>query len=233
MSPVVARGVVTAEQGRRLVDRLADSSAARRRLVNALAMAAVAMAATVAGWRARPPDPGGWSRPAAAALALAFGWAAVAKLAGRRRWIRTLESHALPDAARTMARSGVPIAEAFVPALVVLGYPRLAAAWALVLLTAFTTIAVRARVAGGRAVPCGCFGGRDRIDFRAVLARNAGMAAIALFVAFAAADAPRLAWPATPARADALPFVLAIGGILVAAATALRAATWLRRGSRP
>jgi hypothetical protein len=232
MSPLVARGVVTAEQGRRLVDRLADSSVAGRRAVNAIAMGAVATAAALAGWRARPPDPGGWSRLAAAALALTFGWAAVAKLAGRRRWIWTLESHALPEAARRVGRSGVPIAEAFVPALVLLGYPRAAAVWGLVLLTLFTTATVRARVGGGRAVPCGCFGGRDRIDFRAVLARNAGIGAVAMFVALGAVDVPRLVWPAAPASADALPAALAIGGILVAAATVLRAATWLRRGSR-
>jgi hypothetical protein len=233
LSPVVARNVATAEEGRRLVDRLAESSPARRRVAHAIALGAVVVAATMAGWRARPPDPGAWSRVAAAALALTFAWAAVAKLAGRRRWIRTLESHALPEVARRIARSGVPIAEALVAVLVVLGYRRMAGAWALALLAAFTAVTVRARVAGGRTVPCGCFGGRARIDVRTLLARNAGIGAIAVFVMFRAVDASTLTWPAPPTSTDALPVALAVGAILVAAVTGLRAAAWLHRGSRP
>jgi hypothetical protein len=233
LSPVVARDVVTAEQGRRLVDHLAESSAARRRVVHAIALGAVVIAATVAGWRARPPDPGAWSRIAAAALAITFAWAAVGKLAGRRRWIRTLESHVLPEVARRIARSGVPTAEAFVPVLILFGYRRVAAVWALVLLAAFTAVTVRARVAGVGTVPCGCFGGRDRIDVRIALARNAGIGVIAVFVMVRAVDAATVNWPAPPTPADALPVALAVGGILVAAVSGLRAAAWLRRGAGP
>jgi len=232
LSPVVARGVVTAEQGHRLVDRLAGSSAERRRVANAIAMGAVAATVSVVWWRARPPDPEAWSSLAAAALALTFGWAGGTKLAGGRRWNRTLERYPLPTRVRRIARSGVPIAEALVPALVVLGYPRAAAVWALVLLAAFTTATMRARATGARTVPCGCFGGRDAVDVRAVLVRNATIGAAAAFVAIAGVDAPRLVWPAT-GPGDALPIALAGVGLVVAAGTGIAAAVWLRRGVRP
>jgi hypothetical protein len=198
LSPVVARGVVTAEQGHRLVDRLAGSSAERRRVANAIAMGAVAATVSVVWWRARPPDPEAWSSLAAAALALTFGWAGGTKLAGGRRWNRTLERYPLPTRVRRIARSGVPIAEALVPALVVLG----------------------------------CFGGRDAVDVRAVLVRNATIGAAAAFVAIAGVDAPRLVWPAT-GPGDALPIALAGVGLVVAAGTGIAAAVWLRRGVRP
>jgi hypothetical protein len=108
-----------------------------------------------------------------------------------------------------------------------------AAVWALVLLAAFTAVTVRARIDGGRPVACGCFGGRDRIDVRTVLSRNAGIGVAAVYVMFRAVDASTLTWPAPPTSADALPVALAVGGILVAAVSGLRAATWLRRGTRP
>jgi methylamine utilization protein MauE len=232
LSPWVARNVGSADEGRRLVDRLAESSESRRRLANALGLAVVAAVALVAWSRARPPDQGAWSRLAAAALAITFAWAATAKLVARRRWIRSLEAHRLPAAVARLARSGVPVAEALVPALVVLGLPRAAAWWAILLLVTFTAAALRTSGLGGGTVPCGCFGGRDRVDVRVAAVRNALLAGIAALVVASASDATLLGGlTRRPAAADALPVALVAGGLAVAAATAWRAAAWLRRGS--
>lgn len=231
LSPWVARGVGSADEGRRLVDRLAESSEGRRRLVNAIALAVAATVALVAWARARPPDQGAWSRLSAAALAITFAWAATAKLVASRRWIRSLEAHRLPTAIARLARSGVPIAEALVPALVMLGLPRAAAWWAILLLVAFTAATIRTTGPGGRTVPCGCFGGRDRVDVRVAAARNALLAGIAAFVATTASDSSLLGHLTRPAAADMLPAVLVTGGLVVAVVTAWRAAAWLRRGS--
>jgi hypothetical protein len=182
--------------------------------------------------RARPPDPGAWSRLAAAALALTFAWAAVAKLVARRRWIRTLEAQRLPSPLVAVAISGVPLAELLVPAFVMLGLPRAAAWWAILLLVAFTATALRAARERGGTVPCGCFGGRDSVDVRVAAARNALLAGIAAFVAAIASDAPLLGHLTRPTAGDALPATLVAGGIAVAVATSWRAAAWLRRGSR-
>ena len=232
LSPIVARGVVTAEVGRGLVDRLASSSPGLRRLMNGVALGAVAAAATVVGWRARPPDPGAWSRLSAAALATLFVWASVSKLVARRRWIRTLEAQGWAARVRGFATWATPAAEASVMVLVLAGVPRAAGVWALVLLSAFSLATVRARVLVGKAVPCGCFGGRSRIDFRVALVRNAAIGSVAAFVAATAVDQPRLTWPGMPTGADVLPFVLASVGFAVALGTAWGAGTWLQRGGR-
>ena len=84
---------------------------------------------------------------------------------------------------------------------------------------------------GGR-VACGCFGGRESVEFRSVLARNALLLAIAAFVAIGGADAPAIWLPGAPAVGDALPLALTLGALAAAVLVAWRASVWLDRGRR-
>jgi methylamine utilization protein MauE len=174
---------------------------------------------------------GGWQRLAAASLALIFAWSAGSKVVAGRRWARTISDHRLPLPIQRVARVGVPFIEAVVPSLVIVGFPRAAAWWVLLLLIGFSLELIRVRRPQTGAVPCGCFGGRRSVDLRAALARNAAIGAIAAF-ATNAHGSPRLGWPDMPEPVDILPMVLASVGMAVAGLTAWRASVWVRRAAR-
>jgi hypothetical protein len=229
LSAASSAHVSDAEDSRRLVDRLNARPAMRRAVWNAAAM--VLVGALALGLGVRADD--GWISFSAALLAGVFGWAAAAKTIAHRRWRRALAAHQLPRAFEGLATWGTPIAEALVPALVVLGYGRAASAWALLVLAAFSIELVRVRARVGPSVPCGCFGGRSTIDAGRLWTRNAALAAVALLVVAFGADAPAVEWPGRPGPGEALPMVLAIVGVAVTGWTAWRASTWLggdRRG---
>ena len=114
---------------------------------------------------------------AAATVALAFAWAALAKLADRARWQRTLERYALSQQVRRAAVWSVPAAELAIAGLA-LAAPAVAAVPALATLAAFSALLL-ARRGGQKRVPCGCFGGGGERDYRILLARNACLAALA------------------------------------------------------
>jgi hypothetical protein len=159
-------------------------------------------------------------------VAVAFAWAATAKVLRSGRWRRALSGHRLPPPLERAAVWGVPAVELAVLALAAAGRPRASAALALAALVAFTSALVRTALRGGREVPCGCFG-REAVDVRGALARNAflGALAVAAFVA-APADPPISA----PTAGDAVPALLAGGALLAAAATAWRTSVWFSRG---
>jgi len=227
LGAVTAYASETPEASRALLDRLVAAPERRRRLVNAAALATVAVAACAGGLR---PAPGGWWRLAAAAVGVTFGWAAASKVAGRRRWRRVLRAHELPARLERAAFSVVPAAEALVPALVLAGRPRAAAALALALLAGFTTETVRVRRRVGPRVPCGCFGGREDVGFRAVLARNLVLGGLATAVLLAARPVPAARPLGMPAASDLAPFALVLGSGAVAVLVGWRAAAWLARG---
>ena len=214
-----------AEDGRRLVDRLSERGDGLRRVGVAVTLAVVAVAAL-----ASVPDAarGGAAALAAAIIAAAFAWAAVAKLTAGRRWGRTLAAYDLPPWLAARARVGVPAAEALVPTLALLGLPRPACAWAGVLLVAVTAAVVRAARRHGGQVACGCFGARRERPLGQILARNAGLLALAMFGAAGTVDAP--AWPGPPVAGDWLPMTLAIGGLLAVAVASWQVAVAIGRG---
>jgi hypothetical protein len=219
----------TPERSRALVDRLASAPEGRRKAANALAQGAVLVAAAVSASRA----PGGsWPVLAAAALAAVFSWSAVSKIVGFSRWRRMLLSQRLPRAAERVSSWSVPLGEAFVPVLVVTGSVHAAGAWALLLLAVFSIELVRVRRLVGARVPCGCFGGREAIDVRTALVRNAGLGLLAMVVTVFGHDRPAIRWPGVPAAADLVPSMLALGAVLAAALTAWRASAWLAKGRR-
>jgi hypothetical protein len=222
IAPLVAVRADEPEDGRRLVDRLSSMDGRVRSVVNAGAALFVGAAAAAAASSTR----GGWGRAAAAALALAFGWAAVSKLAGMRRWRRTLDEHRLPGWLAGPVAWAIPLVEALVLLLVILGRERAAAAVVLGALAIFSAVLVRAAIRDGRRVPCGCFG-RSAVDVRTALARNGILAGVALFAWAAAAPDPSLV---LPSGGDVVPAMLTAVTLVVAAATAWRASVWFSRG---
>src|SRR5438876_258169 len=124
------------------------------RMVNGIALTVVAGVAIAAAARSKPE----WGTGApAVVVGAAFAWAATAKILRPRAWRGALNGYGLGGLERA-ASVGVPILELTVPALVVAGQPRAAAALTLVLLGSFSMALLRARRLGGDRVPCGCFG---------------------------------------------------------------------------
>ena len=222
IAPVVAARASEPEDGRRLVDRLSSMGGRVRSVVNGAAALAVGAAAAATASSTN----GGWGRAAAAALAVAFGWAAVSKVVGMRRWRRALDGHRLPRRTAAPAVWAIPLVEAQVPLLTILGRERAAAGVALAALAIFSVALVRAAMHDGRRVPCGCFG-KSVVDVRAALVRNALLTGLALSTWRTAGPDPDVI---LPSGGDVLPATLAAATLVVATATAWRASTWFSRG---
>jgi Methylamine utilisation protein MauE len=227
LSAIVSWRSITQELSRALVDRLVSASGTARQIANGVALVLTAFAAVAAS--ARVPA-GTWWTIAAAALAAVFAWAVVSKAAGWRRWHRALDAYSLSPALERTAARAVPVAEAFVPALVVAGLPRIAALWSAVLLAVFSLALIRARRRVGGRVPCGCLGGRDAVDVNAALGRNLALVLTAVVVCARASDAPVISSPSVPVAADILPLTLALGTLAASTLLAWRASVWLARG---
>ena len=229
LSPVVGRRLVTSEQRRALVDRLATAPGSPRRIVNGVALLVLAGIALVLAADA----PGGGGVPlASAALSSVFASAAVSKVVARRRWHLVLAAHRLPAVVGRAAAWFVPAAELAVPVLVLAGLPRAAGLWSALLLAAFSFELVRVRRRDGDRVPCGCFGGRETVGIGAALLRNVGVGALAVFVWSSARNGPTVAWPAPPSEGDVLPMILLLASVAAAALAGWRASVWLGRGNR-
>jgi hypothetical protein len=229
LSAIVSWRSTTQEQSRALVDRLVAVPASVRRIANGIVLVLITLVAAGTSTRVTA---GSWWTLAAAALASVFGWAAVSKIAGSSRWVRALAAHGLPRPVERIAVWAVPVAEGFVAMLVVVGLPRLAALWSVLLLTVFSLTLIRARRLFGHRLPCGCLGGGDAVDVRAALARNVGLVLIAGTVIARGTDLPVFSWPGAPGASDVLPLTLTCGTLAASALVAWRASTWLARGRR-
>src|SRR5688500_14237574 len=124
---------------------------------------------------------------AAVLLAAVFVWAAASKLFSYRRWNTTLDGYGLPLAAKSVAAPLVPVAELATAVLLIVA-TRAGAAAALALLSLFCLAIFRARSITGDKVPCGCFGGSEHRDYRAMLWRNTAL--ILLSAAILGSDEP-------------------------------------------
>ncbi|MGH2749894.1 MAG: MauE/DoxX family redox-associated membrane protein [Actinomycetota bacterium] len=113
---------------------------------------------------------------AATVLAIAFGWAALAKLLGYERWRLALSGYRLPGMLERFARPGTIGVEAVIAALVLSGPLPVAGSLALAMLSALCLLILRARAARGDRLPCGCFGSTKERDYRLMLTRNAALA---------------------------------------------------------
>jgi hypothetical protein len=164
-------------------------------------------------------------------VSVAFGAAAVWKLARFRTWRRALRRYGLPAALEGPALVGVPVAEAATAALPFLGLRSTAGMVALASLSAFSVAIVAARVRTGRRLSCGCFGAAVERDYRALLARNAVLATVAAVAWRSGTDAPVLGWPGVPSGLEILPAAfVAAAGVLAVWAIA-QAVVAVRRGS--
>jgi hypothetical protein len=215
LGPVLAFGVRSPSDAAALVERL-DRSApkARWRIANGLALSMVLVAILL---KIRTIDaPSGVGALAAAGLALTFGAAAVAKLARRAAWRRTLGSYGLRSGASRLVGFGVPAVELGIAATVLVGLASSAGLLSIVALVAFSGAIVVGRVQAGRRLECGCFGGSGTRDYRLLLARNLALAGVAFVAWRAGEDAPLVRALGEPAGADLLPVALVVLGLALA-----------------
>jgi hypothetical protein len=223
MAPLAAASSTSEEEAATAADRVEAFGRSRvRRAANAAASALVAGAAVLA-IPAAGPAMAGPTRLAPLALAAVFAWAAGAKALRWDRWMRTVARHDLPPLVERAARGGVPVMEAGTALLLLTGFHRAGAVIAVVLLTGFTVVILRAALrTDGNEVPCGCFGKETRIDARLAVARNAALAVLAV-AAF------RVPSPATlPTEGAALPVTIAVVGAAAGTWFVIRATAAMR-----
>ena len=157
------------------------------------------------------------ARVALAVLAVVFAWAAGAKLFGLASWRRALDGYELPRPAALLAFWITPIAEIAVVALALASQGRAAAAVALILLGGFTGGLLRARALHGERVPCGCFGKTTERPVSLMLWRNAALALASIIVLTGPREASLVAGVRWPSGSEALPAVLVVLGVALAA----------------
>lgn len=162
------------------------------------------------------------------AVAVVFGWAAVAKVVQWRSWRSSLIAYGIPRAGEATAAVLVPLAELGVVALVVSGLMNVAMAFALGLLALFSFAVLAARARSGDRLPCGCFGKAEARDYRLMLVRNALLSALAATVLLAGDGETVVSGADLGARDEILPALLVAGGVLLGV-WMLRHATQLMR----
>jgi hypothetical protein len=225
---VVAMRARTHDQSSALVDRLAESASwVGWRVAHALALALVIGAA----WASIPIVPSEPGAVAGAILAAAFGAAAVAKIAGRRSWMRTLRGYRLPSTVERTAGPGVPAVEVALAAMPFLGLTSSAGLAAFVVLGLFSAAVVLARVRVGPRLDCGCFGATSARDYRVLLARNGALAVAALVAWQEGVDAPVLRSLGVPSGSELLPAALVVLGLGLGAWVAAQALVVVRRAA--
>jgi hypothetical protein len=163
-------------------------------------------------------------------LALAFAWAAVAKLSGFGRWRTALAGYGLPSAIEPATALLVPFAEMAVAFVTIAVSVRSGAVTAAVMLALFSLAILRARSVKGDRLPCGCFGGSTERHYSAMLMRNAALgvaAAISLF----GSGGPGGAVDSMPEGTDVLPATLVLAGLALVGWVAVQTSRSLQRRS--
>ncbi len=229
LSAMVAMRTRTTEEGAALVGRLADAASRPVwRVAHAVALAAIVGIAT---WTAVSAESvGSAGRVAAAVLSIAFGSAAVAKIAGRRRWARALASYRLGPL-EGAALVGVPVVELGLAALPFLGLVSTAGLASLAVLFVFSSAIAVGRIRVGRRLDCGCFGSTRPRDYRLLLARNGVLAVVAVVAWREGRDAWIGGSLSAPSGSDLLPAVLVATGLALAIWVSVRAVVTVRRGA--
>ena len=171
-------------------------------------------------------------RVVAALLALVFLWSGTAKLARRAAWMEALRAYRLSRPVEALAAPGVVIAEWIVVAMLVAGATRAGAASALALLSAFSIAVLRARAVQGDRLPCGCFGGRDRRDYRTMIVRNGVLGAMAALILITGRDVSLFDGFRMPGSSEVVPAVLVAAAVVVLVWMVLYVIVWARRGQQ-
>jgi hypothetical protein len=121
-----------------------------------------------------------WVSLASIVLAGAFAWAGSMKAVRSERWRMDLVSYRLARPVRVAVFLALPWIELGIAGALIAGAARSGAVVALGLLGIFCAAIIRTRlVLGTDKLGCGCFGGNRIFDYRLMLARNVGLAALA------------------------------------------------------
>ena len=171
------------------------------------------------------------ARFASILLALAFAWAAVAKIVAYRRWQQVLERYGLARPLRMAAAPAVPLFEVTIAAVTLFVSPRIGAIAAVAALAVFSLAIMRARALQGDRLPCGCFGGSSERNYQTMVVRNAVLGALATIVLISRIEST-IDLPA-PTASEALPVGLVVLGAALAIWTGLQASTYLRHREHP
>lgn len=215
LAPIVAVDVRTPAAGAALVERLARSaSKARWRIANGIVLATVVV---VEVFRLGAFDGvGEVGAVAAGGISLVMGAAAVSKLVRARAWRRSVRSYAFPEPLEHLVVVGVPFVEIAIAALPFVGMASTAGLLTIAVMIAFSAAIVLARLRVGPRVECGCFGASATRDYRALLGRNAGIAALGVVAWRGSTDSPAFRSLGSPTGGDLLPAALTVVGIAVA-----------------
>jgi uncharacterized membrane protein YphA (DoxX/SURF4 family) len=163
-------------------------------------------------------------------LALVFLWSGAAKIARRSAWIDALRGYRLPRPVAAVAAPGVVVAEWSIAALLVAGATRVGSALALAMLSAFSLAILRARALQGDRLPCGCFGGSDGRDYRAMIARNVILGGAAASMLVADRDLAVFEGMRVPRPSELVPAGLIVVAAIVAVWMLLQVFASSRRG---
>lgn len=227
LSVAVGWSAVSTERVQSVVDRLESLAEGRvTRIANTMLLLVVGLSALFL------PAVGGQGpalRVAPLALALVFGWAALAKWTRSSRWRETLRVYALPKRLEILALSTVPTAEATVPVLGLSGQTKQMAALAVVLLIVFSAAVLSARFRHGAELPCGCFGRGGVRDYRALLLRNLVLSIAAITILAGQPSRPLLDGLRGPHVREVVPAMLVLAGLVLATV----AVTQIRRLRSP
>ena len=148
-----------------------------------------------------------------ALLGLTFAWAALAKVVRWSRWLGALRGYGLPSVVATTTAPAVPALEALCAALLLSGRTKVGSALALALLASFSGALLYAQQKRGDRLPCGCFGRATERDYRVMLARNAGLTALAAILVLTDDDVSLAGALSVPSAGDAFPILLVIAGL--------------------
>lgn len=167
------------------------------------------------------------ARIASIALAVAFGWAGLTKLVSFKRWSEVLNRYGLPKPVRPVVSMVTPLVEFAISAMLILGVTRAGAITALIALALFSLAILRARSINGDRLPCGCFGGANKRDYKTMLLRNAALGVLASMALLTDGDLGT-AWPSAPVTEQMLPAALTVVGTIFILWIAWQASVSLR-----
>ena len=164
-----------------------------------------------------------------AVLAVTFLWSASYKFARPAAWREALDVYGLGGTPAGVVWIFVPLAEAGVVALLIGGRAAPGGALALGLLASFCAGLLRARSREGDRLPCGCFGGRERRDYRLLLVRNVALLVPAVWLMTMGPGRN----PGAPPPEEAIPAALVVVGLIAIGWIATQAFGAMRqRGDR-
>jgi hypothetical protein len=167
------------------------------------------------------------------ALAGILVWAGLAKFLRWGAWRRALAGYHPPVWAELPAAVVTPLAEIGVAAALLSPVPRVGAALAVALVAGFSLVVLRGRMLEGDKLPCGCFGGASRRDYRTLLVRNSFLGLMAAIILLSQREGSPLGRLSMPDAGELLPALLIGLGVIVALWMVYQVTASARRGQGP